>query len=97
MIGQLGRKHLSRHSEPAVDMGKTVSAHYQLSGYEHVDSLRIERLVEQLIAELVTISAQPGAGAASTLGLVCDVEHPEAGRIIVTFGLSNDGRDRGCH
>lgn len=97
MIGQLGRKYLSRHSEPAVDKGESVSATYQLSKWPHVDSVRIEQLVERLIAELVTISAQPGAGAARSLGLVSEVEHPEAGRIIVTLRLRNSGKDRGCH
>ena len=78
-------------------MGKTVSAEYQLSKWPHVDSLRIERLIEQLVNELVTISAQPGAGAARSLGLISEVEHPEAGRIIITLRLCNSGKDRGCH
>lgn len=95
MIGALGRKHLNQHREPAVG-GRTVSAEYQLSGYGHVDDVRIERLVEQLISELVQLSFAPGAGPASALGLVSAVEHGE-GHIVVTFGLSNDGKDVGCH
>lgn len=97
MIGAIARKYLSQHREGAVDRGKTVSAHYQMAGYEHVDSLRIERLIEQLVNELVTVSAHPGAEPASSLGLVTSVEHPEAGRIVVTLSLSNSGCDTGCN
>lgn len=95
MIGKIARKYLSQHREPAVG-GRTVSATYVLCPWEHVNQLRIELLTERLISELVTISAHPGAGAASALGLVSEVEHQE-GRIIVTFSLCNSGEDRGCH
>ncbi len=96
LIGAIARKHLSQHREGAVDRGGSVSACYTMAGFEHVDGFRIERLIEQLVNELVTISACPGAEAASTLGLITSVEHPEAGRIIVTLSLSGDGRDVGC-
>lgn len=95
MIGKLARKYLSQHREPAVG-GRTVSATYTMTGWPHVDSLRIELLTEKLISDLVQQSAHPGAGAASALGLVSEVEHGD-GHIIVTFSLCNSGEDRGCH
>ena len=95
MIGAVARKFLNQCSQPAVDMGKSVTATYVLCPWEHVNQLRIEMMVERLINELVQLSSAPGAGPASALGLVSAVEHSD-GRIVVTFGLSNDGKDVGC-
>ena len=95
MIGKLGRKYLNRLDTPAVG-GLSVSATYVMSGWPHVDDLRLEQMTERLIGELVASSLHPGAGPASALGLIASEEHREK-QIVMTFSLCDSGRDVGCH